>query len=407
MFQRKKYALVLAGGGAKGAYQIGAWKALIELKIEFEAIIGTSVGAVNGALIAQREYLKALEIWENISIDKIIEIPEGLVQDRKFQINKMNIAYLKQLRNEFVEHGGLNTEPFKKLIKSFLNEEKIRKTGIDFGIVTYQLSGMKPYELFLEDIPGGNLHDYLLASATLPGFKATIIRGKQFIDGGVYDNIPFTVAKERGYKKIIVIDVSGLGVNKRPDIAGTETIYIKNSIDMGSILDFSKDFIHNYMQLGYLDTLKVFEKVKGIHYFYNLDKKIIEKLEKLIYSETVFKEYSRFLGKKEIIFSREFIHATIQENLPSDMQNYIYTSVSLTECAALTLSIERIYFYKFDEFLNAIWKKYKESGDQILRSKQMDFWGFFDKLMGKNEYDSIAPAQIFFVILKYYFDTSN
>ena len=49
----KPYGLILAGGGAKGAYQIGAWKAMRELNIEFEAIAGASVGAINGAMIAQ------------------------------------------------------------------------------------------------------------------------------------------------------------------------------------------------------------------------------------------------------------------------------------------------------------------------------------------------------------------
>ena len=49
---KNKYALVLAGGGTKGAYQIGALKALKELGIEIEAITGASIGAINGAIVA-------------------------------------------------------------------------------------------------------------------------------------------------------------------------------------------------------------------------------------------------------------------------------------------------------------------------------------------------------------------
>lgn len=52
----KPYGLILAGGGAKGAYQIGAWKAMRELDIEFEAIAGASIGAINGAMIAQGDF---------------------------------------------------------------------------------------------------------------------------------------------------------------------------------------------------------------------------------------------------------------------------------------------------------------------------------------------------------------
>ncbi|MFR0795218.1 MAG: patatin-like phospholipase family protein [Oscillospiraceae bacterium] len=49
--RNKTYGLALEGGGAKGAYQIGAWKALREAGIHFSAVSGTSVGALNGAMI--------------------------------------------------------------------------------------------------------------------------------------------------------------------------------------------------------------------------------------------------------------------------------------------------------------------------------------------------------------------
>ena len=55
----KKYGLVLAGGGGKGAYQIGAWKAMREMGIEFESIAGVSIGGINGAFIAADDYDKA------------------------------------------------------------------------------------------------------------------------------------------------------------------------------------------------------------------------------------------------------------------------------------------------------------------------------------------------------------
>ena len=56
----KPYGLVLAGGGAKGAYQIGAWKAMREMGVTFNAVAGVSIGSINGALIVADEYEKAL-----------------------------------------------------------------------------------------------------------------------------------------------------------------------------------------------------------------------------------------------------------------------------------------------------------------------------------------------------------
>ena len=62
-----KRALVLAGGGSRGAYQIGVWKALRELGITFDIVTGSSVGALNGALMVQGDFEAGLQLWENIS----------------------------------------------------------------------------------------------------------------------------------------------------------------------------------------------------------------------------------------------------------------------------------------------------------------------------------------------------
>ena len=63
----KEYALCLEGGGAKGAYQIGAWRALKEAGVRINAVAGTSVGALNGALICMGDLETAEDIWKNIS----------------------------------------------------------------------------------------------------------------------------------------------------------------------------------------------------------------------------------------------------------------------------------------------------------------------------------------------------
>lgn len=66
------YGLVLEGGGAKGAYHIGAYKAIMEEGIEIRGIAGTSVGALNGALIAQEDFEKAYNLWYNMSFSRVI-----------------------------------------------------------------------------------------------------------------------------------------------------------------------------------------------------------------------------------------------------------------------------------------------------------------------------------------------
>ena len=79
----KEYGLVLEGGGAKGAYQIGAWKALKEAGIHVKGIAGTSVGALNGALIAMDDFEKAERIWETIRYSRVMDVDDELVEQLK------------------------------------------------------------------------------------------------------------------------------------------------------------------------------------------------------------------------------------------------------------------------------------------------------------------------------------
>ncbi len=72
----KEYGLVLDGGGARGAYQIGAWKALVEAGVKFNAVAGTSVGALNGALICMGDIEKAEGIWREMTFSTVMDVDD-------------------------------------------------------------------------------------------------------------------------------------------------------------------------------------------------------------------------------------------------------------------------------------------------------------------------------------------
>lgn len=74
----ENYGLVLAGGGCKGVYQIGVWRALREMGVSITAVVGTSVGAMNGALVALDRYDEAVTLWLDMSIEKGFALPEPL-----------------------------------------------------------------------------------------------------------------------------------------------------------------------------------------------------------------------------------------------------------------------------------------------------------------------------------------
>lgn len=245
------YGPVLEGGGAKGAYQIGACKALKEMGIAFEGVAGTSVGALNGAMIVQDGLEKAYELWYDIDPSKVIkftgeEIGESIehsVKGRNFNVK------IKQIKKVVLEKG-LDIEPLVKTLTDVIDEEKIRNSGIDFGIVTFDLTGRKAVEIFIEDIPGGKLVDYLIASASFPGFKLKEIDGRLFIDGAIYNTLPVNLVKDKGYKDIIVIRTFGFGRERRIDTTGLNLTYIEPSESLGAMLDFRKERARKTLKWG-------------------------------------------------------------------------------------------------------------------------------------------------------------
>ena len=305
----KPYGLVLAGGGAKGAYQIGAWKAMREMGVTFNAVAGVSIGSINGALIVADEYEKALELWQTVTVDKGVNIEEEL-PDPENLFSKKNWVTLFR---EFIKKKGIDASPTRDFLSDYIDEKKIRKQKTPFAIVTVQMTqGVKPLELFLDDIPEGQLIDYLLASSNVPLVAGIGPEGERFLDGGVYNNVPVSVLRKSGYNRLIVVDISTIkGVSNDLDFTNSEIIYIKpyNTDDIGAAFDFDSQTIEMRMEMGYLDTRKEFSKLSGkIYYFTPRDFKAlvrkygpdtVQQLEKFAYELKL--ERLKVYSKKEFL----------------------------------------------------------------------------------------------------------
>lgn len=263
----KEYGLVLAGGGAKGAYQLGAWKAMRELGIRFSVVAGVSIGSINGAFIASDSYDEAEKFWDCASVDKGVKISEEL----KDPENLFSFKNFPALLKEFVRNGGIDASPTRELLMQFIDEEKVRKSKTDFGMVTFQLSEFAPLEIFVDKIPKGQLVDYLLASSKVPGVSKIGPEGERYLDGGVYDNAPIGLLRKNGYNRIIVVDISSMkGLGHRSDMSNAEFIYIRpfDIEDLGASFDFSDEMIEKRAKMGYLDTRKAFGYLSGRQFYF-------------------------------------------------------------------------------------------------------------------------------------------
>ncbi|MBN2898665.1 MAG: patatin-like phospholipase family protein [Clostridia bacterium] len=266
----KKYGLSLAGGGAKGAYQFGVWTALRELGIEISGVVGTSIGALNGAAIVQGDYDALFELWNNLKASYVLNISDEVYNKiRKAELSSTKFSELIEEVRRIIDLDGLDISPLKDLIHSILNEDKIRRSGMDFGLVTVSLSDLKAMELFVEDIPENQMSDYLLATAYLPFFKHERLQGKYFLDGMYYNNLPTNMLVEKGYTDIIEVHLK-TGENGKVDYGeDIHVIEIRPSQPLGRALDFDQLNSRKNIDLGYYDTLRVFKKLAGDYYYFD------------------------------------------------------------------------------------------------------------------------------------------
>ncbi|NTV89770.1 MAG: patatin-like phospholipase family protein [Clostridiales bacterium] len=266
------YGLVLEGGGGKGSYQVGAFKALNELGLEVGAVAGTSVGALNGAMYVQGDSEKAYELWYNVDPSSIFNLSKDELDafssiGKNQGLNRAALNSVFKRARKIVSEKGLDVQPLINLVKETLDEDRIRKSPVEFGIVTVDLTGRKAVEIFKEEIPQGKLVDYIIASASFPAFKPAVIDGKTYIDGAFYNNLPIDLVNRKGFKDIIVIRTFGIGMKKKVDTSNLNIINIEPYDSLGPTLDFSRDRARSNMQMGYFDVLRSFRKLKGWRYY--------------------------------------------------------------------------------------------------------------------------------------------
>ena len=255
MEQRQK-ALVLAGGGARGSYQVGVWRALMELNWHPQIITGTSVGSLNGAMFVLDLYETARDMWLTIRSRDVMELPE----------EDADLSALHQFLRSVVKAGGMDVSPLEEIVERVLDEKALRAASTRFGLVTVEQRGLKPRELMLDEIPEGRVKDYLMASAAcFPALRARDIDGVKFLDGGYSDNMPTGLAKRMGAEELVCVDLEGVGIT-RPNLTGLPTTMVRSYWELGDILHFDPDTARRNMELGYYDTLRAFGRIRGCAY---------------------------------------------------------------------------------------------------------------------------------------------
>lgn len=250
-----RIGLVWSGGGARGAYQLGLWKAMRELGIDKQVTVltGTSIGAVNGVAFVQAAYDTCFEVWQNMDYNAVFDsIPK--------QENLSTGRVLYSLAKDFVRKRGISVDISRNRVKELTNETLLRSSKVDFGIVVYNWTKREGEKRFVDEIPEGMVADYVNASSNIPVFESLYINGDKYVDGGFAEVVPLSLCLRRAHKfdKLIIAQINSFPyqhLQSRGEIAGKEYVMFSPLRRIGSPADFSPAAIHHAIELGYQESM--------------------------------------------------------------------------------------------------------------------------------------------------------
>lgn len=357
----KEYGIVLEGGGAKGAYQVGAWRALEEAGVKIRGIAGTSVGALNGAMMCMDELDTAEELWKNLTYSQVVDVDDNKMEqlmDREMPLKEFLNALFERMGE-----GGLDVSPLKNLILEVVDEEKIRQSPRELYIKTFSVDHFRELDIDLKEVDPGQIKDYLLASAYIfPLFKNEKLHGKTYIDGGAINNVPLDSLVDRGYEDIIVIRIFGIGREKRVRIPeNTRILTVEPRVDLGNIMDFnSKKSIRN-MKIGYYDAKRMIYGLKGRIYYIEENQEECYYLNQLLQiPESVMEKFMEWYHVREeksvwvrCMTQIVFPGTALELKLEKDW-NYQELYLACLEATAKICRVPKYRIYTVEELRNCV-----------------------------------------------------
>lgn len=236
-----------------------------ELGYDFQIITGTSIGAVNGAMLVQHDEKLATELWSGLTMDKVFA-SNGLSMNSSIDYYIEHIDSVIPLLKNYLITKGADITPFKSMLNNYLNEKKFFKSDIDFALMTVSLPNLTPVEIKKSDIKPGYLNKWVLASAScFPAFPVCEIDGEKYIDGMYYDNVPIDTAFRLGADEVIAVTLKQNSTAKKYENNPLVT-YIQPSQPLGMSIMFQNQTIEQNLALGYFDAMKVLGTLFGNGY---------------------------------------------------------------------------------------------------------------------------------------------
>ncbi|MGF1688456.1 patatin-like phospholipase family protein [Photobacterium japonica] len=257
-----KIGLVLSGGGGKGAYEVGVWRAMEQLGLakDVMAVSGTSVGALNAALFAQGDLVKAEEAWLSMRSSDVLSIDLKHILAALVKGGVVISPTIMTVIKSLAMNGFFSRKGLLRIIQDYLDETTVKQRGMPCYVCATQLPTFKATYFSLQDHTQKTIEDILLASSAIPFvFPKQVVEGKHYWDGFLRDNTPIKPLVDDGCNIIIAVMLSRsdlLPIDKYPNC---KIIPIYPQDHPGAALSFTQSA--EKMQRGYDDAMAVLSPV--------------------------------------------------------------------------------------------------------------------------------------------------
>ncbi|CUM69303.1 MULTISPECIES: patatin-like phospholipase family protein [Turicibacter] len=271
----KNIGLVLCGGGAKGAYQVGVFKVLEELEIanEIKMISGSSIGALNGALYLMYSADEIDQIWQQCNWTAIFGVSKENIKKVNQIVHRVNTRQMSPFFGAINMVGVANQtglplqrKGFEKVLRQYLKPSIIQKQSIDLIVSCGKVNSKQLAYFNLNHQSPKKMQDILFATTAVPMlYNPVYIDNSYYCDPMKYERAPLAPLLKSDCETIIIVYLNRGQCLGRKEINGKRLIEIAPSRDLGTGIygsfDFRKSVIENSIELGGNDAYRILYNV--------------------------------------------------------------------------------------------------------------------------------------------------
>ncbi len=361
----QKIGLVFSGGGGKGAYEIGVWKALKEFEVEEKivAVSGTSVGALNGALFSAGDLTQAIKVWQEMTPSAILQIDIESILKAIASLHPTTriLTIAAQALGVLKSEGVFSQNGLEKIITDSLDKDALRGKK-PFYVCCTDVSKnnfFQPLYKKLNDLAYEDVVKYLLGTSAIPGVFSTIsVDNTRLWDGFLTDNTPIKPLIESEQCDTVITILLGRSEsylkNKKayPNVKFFDIVPSGDTGEMIGSLNFKAENAHRLLEMGYRDTVSILEDIEA------------------------------FSSKEREGFSKEIVTASemklIDNSLENYFQQYQHNAKELEEVAfesitALASNTGRIAYQNERGILSRIFSSVNGSNQALQSEINLNF----------------------------------